>query len=331
MRGWLLTKAAIRSTKGGSSMPQRPHSAIAYGLSRMGRVQCVVRLPGGLEALVVEVVGDHVDVLVSGVVRVCRVGGNVRRPVALRVPDHARLSALQVAAQRRPAELAELGVQLPHRSPARDERDARERPPESCSRVARAARRAVPVEGAVFVPVAVHLRHRSDVHALTEPGECAVEGEQERVASPLRDVERGHDAARLDRDHRQRCELAEQLRDRVGLMPADERLLDRGALSRQLLEAAGLPEDAEQDARLWLSRGACCGRGRDEREREPEQCDEPHDTTHSSRCGVDSHSTPSAVTTRSSSSPMYPRPATAVPYSTVKTFPSSTRPSGAAP
>ena len=54
-------------------------------------------------------------------------------------------------------------------------------------------------------------------------------------------------------------------------------------------------------------------------------------TSQSSRCGVESHSAPSAVTSTSSSSPMYPRPGTAVPYSTVKTFPSSTKPSGEVP
>ena len=60
-------------------------------LVAMCRVQRVVRLPGGLEALVVEVVRDDVDVLVSGVVRVRCIGGDVRRAVTLRVPDQARL------------------------------------------------------------------------------------------------------------------------------------------------------------------------------------------------------------------------------------------------
>ena len=44
------------------------------------------------------------------------------------------------------------------------------------------------------------------------------------------------------------AELSEQLRDRGRLVPADERVHARGALAGQLLEAARLAEDAEQDA-----------------------------------------------------------------------------------
>ena len=176
--------------------------------------------------------------------------------------------------------------------------------PERRRRVARAARRAVLLEGAVLVPVAVHLGQRPDVDTLTEPGERGIEREQEGVAASLGDVERRDGSAGLDRDHRQRPELSEELRDRARLVPADEGMQDGGALAGLLLEAVRLAEDAEQDARVRSAGRTRCGRCDDQRSDEPEECDESHRTSQSSRCGVDSHSTPSAVTRRSSSSPM---------------------------
>ena len=175
--------------------PQAPF-ADRVPLAGMRRVELVVRLPRRLEALVVEIVRDDVDVRVSRVVRGSRVRRDVRRPVALRVPDDARLRPREVASERRTAELPQLRVQLGRRAAAREERDARERAPERGRRVPRAFRAAALRERAVLVPVAVHLRQRADVDALPEARQRAVEREQEPVAAPLGDIERGDDSAR---------------------------------------------------------------------------------------------------------------------------------------
>ena len=69
--------------------PQSPFGE-RVRLVRMRVVEPLVRVPLGLEALVVEVVADDVHVPVARIVGLRRVGRDVRGAVALGVPDHAQ-------------------------------------------------------------------------------------------------------------------------------------------------------------------------------------------------------------------------------------------------
>jgi hypothetical protein len=85
-----------------------------------------------------------------------------------------------------------------------------------------------------------------------------VESEQEPVAAALGDVERRDDAARLEGEHRDGEQPAEDPRQRGPLVPAGEDVLHRRTLAGELLEPLGAAEHAELDAGR-VATGMCSG------------------------------------------------------------------------
>ena len=230
---------------------------------RLVRVRLVQPLGGsplGLAADVVEIVTDDVDVLVARVVRLRAVPGDVRRAVALRVPDHlhqrCRVDREVAARERRQAEPPELCVHDDRRPAVDDQVDPRERFLEVGRRVSRLGAPGL-CERAVRVPVAVHLAERANVHLLRPRRDRGVHRDEICVALARRDL-RGRDRlpaerARAEAEHRNLAHRREQALEprspRCALSPADDRVADLRVLPRQRLEPVAVAEDAEGRAR----------------------------------------------------------------------------------
>ena len=174
------------------------------------------------------------------------------RAVALRIPDEPRLRHGQVG---RDAGLAEL-PQL--------RRPDRAGPPRAKSAIRANARRNAAVEycGPREEPSLLNAEYSFQCPFISgmgrtyagapKPASAGVQLDEEPVALPLRDPERRHDPPGLDRDHRQRLQLVEQLPQRPWLVPADERLLDRRASARSaLLNRFGSPSTPSCVRATW--------------------------------------------------------------------------------
>jgi hypothetical protein len=126
--------------------------------------------------------------------------------------------------------------------------------------------------------VAVHLGQRPDVDEAAEVRHRPVELDEERVAAAARDRGGSDRAAGLDRDHRDRAQAPEDLRQGVPLVPAEKVVPDRGALSGQAREAGRVAGDAELRARDLLAAGRADRAGGDD-ENADERQEPPHDRT----------------------------------------------------